>query len=410
MTHPSARGDDALRIALFTYSTKPRGGVIHTLALAEHLQELGHTVHIFALGKDQTGFFRPTTIPFTLIPFGVLPDDVSMEDRIKRYIQSYYEYLLAHESETFDIYHAQDCVSANAVWRLRDEGRISAFVRTVHHVDDFVSPSLIQCQNDSILRPDHRIVVSRTWQRLLQQDFGVESEVIYNGVDLQRFQPPSPEQRQAARAELTLGDAFVVLNIGGVEPRKNTVRLLRAFEHVKRMLAAAGRASVLLLPGGETLLDHTPYRQEFEAALAGSGLSDRDVCVMGVVPDDRVPRLYHAADMLAFPSVKEGWGLAVLEAMASALPVLASDLPVFREYLRSGENALLVDPLDETAIAAGMIRLAEDADLRQRLTAAGIETARQFSWERTARAHVACYRRWLSPTPDAGGGSDHGSA
>src|SRR5215470_11226383 len=214
--------NDALRIAIFTYSTKPRGGVIHTLALAEHLQALGHDVHIFALGKDQRSFFRPTTAPFTIIPFGALPDDVGMDEKIKRYIETYYEFLIAHQSDPFDIYHVQDCVSANAVWRVREEGRIGWFVRTVHHVDDFVSPSLIQCQNDSIYRPDHRIVVSRDWQQRLRDEFGVASEVIYNGVD-RRFVPPSASQRAAARAELGLDDAFVFLNIGGIEPRKNTM-------------------------------------------------------------------------------------------------------------------------------------------------------------------------------------------
>ena len=114
-------------------------------------------------------------------------------------------------------------------------------------------------------------------------------------------------QRDAARAALDLGDAFVVLNIGGVEPRKNTVRLLRAFERLMRELERVGRASILLLPGGETLLDHTPYRQEFLAALAASGLATAqrsDVRLLGVVADEQVPALYHAADMLAFPSVK----------------------------------------------------------------------------------------------------------
>src|ERR687887_1674352 len=102
MTPAKAGAGAVLRIALFTYSTKPRGGVIHTLALAEHLQELGHAVQIFALGKDQTGFFRPTTAPITLIPIGVLPDDIALDDRIRHYIQSYYDFLIAHQSEPFD--------------------------------------------------------------------------------------------------------------------------------------------------------------------------------------------------------------------------------------------------------------------------------------------------------------------
>ena len=385
----------ALRIALFTYSTKPRGGVIHTLSLAEALHALGHTVHIFALGKDQHGFFRPTSVPFTLIPFDALPKEMAMDEKIRRYIQSYYDFMLAHADETYDIYHVQDCVSANAVWRLREEGQIGWFVRTVHHVDDFTSPSLIECQNNSLYRPDHRIVVSRDWQRRLRDEFQLEAEAIYNGVD-PRFQPPNEQQRAAARAELGLGDEIAFLNIGGVEPRKNSIRLLKAFEQVQRALEAGGGRGVLLLAGGEALLDHEPYRQQFSAELAQSALQiDRDIRLLGVVPDEQMQLLYHAADVFAFPSVKEGWGLVAMEALASGLPLLTSDLPVFHEYARSGENALLADPLDEAAIADGLLRLATDQELRRRLAIAGPQTARQFSWQAAAQAHVDCYRAWL---------------
>ena len=391
-----------LRVALFTYSTKPRGGVVHTLALAEHLQALGHAVHIFALGKDQAGFFRPTTVPFSLIPFGVLPDSMVIDERIQRYIQAYFDFLMADQSAPFDIYHVQDCVSANAVWRVREAGRLDSFVRTVHHVDDFVSPGLIQCQKDSIYRPNHRIVVSQYWQNRLLDEFGVTSTIIHNGVDLRRYRPPSAAERLAARDQLGLSNEFVFLNIGGIEPRKNTIGLLRAYQRVKQVLDAQGRSSALLLAGGETLLDYTPFRQEFYALLEQSGLEpQQEVRVLGVVADDQMPALYHAADALVFPSVKEGWGLVVLEALASGLPVLSSDLPVFLEYLRSGENALLVDPLDEGALVGGMLQLAHQPQLGQTLAAAGPPTARKFSWEATAREHEAAYRQWLEVMPES---------
>lgn len=387
---------ERLRIALFTYSTKPRGGVIHTLSLAEALCALGHDVHIFALGKDQHGFFRPTTVPFSLIPIDLLPKEMPLDEKISIYIQSYYEYMLADTQDPFDIYHVQDCVSANAVWRVREEGKIGWFVRTIHHVDDFVSPSLIECQQHSIYRPDRRIVVSRDWQRRMGDEFGVAAEVVYNGVDA-RFQPPSQEQRAAARAEFGLDDEFVFLNIGGVEPRKNSIRLLKAFERVRQTLAADRDESMLLLAGGETFLDYEPYRAQFAAELERSSLRrDQDLRLLGVIPDEQMLPLYHAADALVFPSVKEGWGLVVTEALATGLPVLASDLPVFHEYLRAGENALLVDPFDEVAIADGMLRLVADAELRRRLIAAGPPTAGQFSWQASAQAHIGLYRRWLA--------------
>ncbi|MCL4298786.1 MAG: MSMEG_0565 family glycosyltransferase [Anaerolineae bacterium] len=383
----------SLRIALFTYSTKPRGGAVHTLALAEHLQALGHQVHIYALSKPgQTAFFRPTTAPFTLIPSETREADEPMDVRIQRYIQAYYEFLTNNKVGSFDIYHAQDCISANALWRLRTDGQIPWFVRTIHHLDDFISPALIQCQDHSIYRPDYRIVVSRYWQQRLTDEFNLETTVIHNGVDVTRFQPPTPAQRVHARAELGLDDQLVFLNIGGIEPRKNTIRLLRAFQSVRQKLAAQGRPAVLILGGGATLLDYEAYRQEFFELLDRSDLRrDQDVFILGVLPEARIPLLYHAADVLTFPSVKEGWGLVVLEAMASGVAALASDLPVFREYLSPEENALLVDPSDEQPIAAGMLRLAEDSQLRQRLAAAGLATAQRFSWAATAQTHVNYY-------------------
>ena len=331
-----------------------------------------------------------------------MDEDEPMDVRIQRYIQTYYDFMVSHQFESYDIYHAQDCISANALWRIRQDGLIQSFVRTVHHLDDFVSPALIECQNNSIYRPNHLVVVSRYWQELLQDEFHADSEIIYNGVDTQRFQPPSDAQRNSARAELGFTDQQIVfLNIGGIEPRKNTIRLLRAFQSVWHSLAEQGNSSVLLLAGGETLFDYRSYRTEFFEALDNSDLqSDKDVYLLGVVEDDQIPVLYHAADVLALPSVKEGWGLVVLEAMASGLSVQTSDLPVFREYLRSEKNALLVNPQNEAAITAGMLRLAQDVDLRQRLAMAGPETSGSFGWDRTAAAHINFYYQNLPAFTD----------
>ena len=133
-----------LRIAFFTYSTRPRGGVVHTLALAEHIQDLGHDVHIFALGKDEKGFFRPSSVPSTFIPCASGKKDEPLDDRIQRYIDTYSKFLVDHLDTRFDIYHSQDCVSANALWHASEKGLISSFVRTIHHVDDFINPRLFQ--------------------------------------------------------------------------------------------------------------------------------------------------------------------------------------------------------------------------------------------------------------------------
>jgi glycosyltransferase-like protein len=392
-----------LRIGLFTYSTRPRGGVVHSLQLAEALTALGHRVELFALEKPgRKGFFRPTRVRSTFIPVDELPDE-SVDDRIPRYIDAYEHYLRRSlgSGDEFDIYHAEDCVSGNALIHLRDEGLVPAVVRTVHHVDDFRSPGLVSCQVDSIRRPDLVLVVSRWWQRRLREDFGIDSPVVHNGVDLERHVPPAGDaERDADRRRLGIDGTFAVLAVGGVEPRKNSLVLLRAFAAAYPQLAAAtGRHPVLAVVGGETLFDYreyrSSYRRELDEILAAGTLPQDAVRVVGPVEDDAILAWYRAADVLAFPSVAEGWGLVVLEAQASGTPVVASDIEVLHEYLVDGENALLVQPADEVALGRALVRIAADRHLAARLREHGFATARRYGWRASAERHVEIYRELI---------------
>ena len=142
-----------MKIAMLTYSVKPRGGVEHALAVAEALAGRGHDVRVVALAAPGETFFRDTPVATQLIAH--VPGDGPFDERILAMVDAYREGLrpLLCEGD-FDIVHAQDCLSANAALDLRDEGVIRDVVRTVHHVDDFISPSLIACQDRSILAPD----------------------------------------------------------------------------------------------------------------------------------------------------------------------------------------------------------------------------------------------------------------
>ncbi len=395
--------DDGLRIALFTYSTRPRGGVVHSLQLAEALTALGQHVRLFALEKPgRSGFFRPTDVPVSFIPVEERPNE-SMDERVARYIDAYVGFLdreLAPGSD-YDIYHAEDCISANALIRLRRAGRVPQVVRTVHHVDDFSSPSLLRCQHDSIVDPDAVLVVSEWWRGRLAEDYGVRAQVVHNGVDLRRFMPPpSPAAREAERALLGLSGTALILAVGGVEPRKNSLVLLEAFVQATPLLAAGtGRRPVLVIAGGETLFDYQDYRDTFERELArliDAGLLAPDsVLRLGAIEDDRLKSLYRAADVLAFPSVREGWGLAVLEAQASGTPVVASDIEVLREYLVDERNALLVAPDDAAGLGRALVRAVNDRTLAVALREGGFATARQFDWGSSAQRHIEIYRDLL---------------
>ncbi|HZV52975.1 MAG TPA: MSMEG_0565 family glycosyltransferase [Candidatus Dormibacteraeota bacterium] len=381
------------RVALVTYSTKPRGGVVHTLHLAEALQALGQPVHVFALGDPGQGFYRSSGVPHTVVP--APPWAPTLEERVWRNVDALTE-ALEGAARDFDLLHVQDCIAARAAVRVRDAGLPVKVVRTVHHVDDFTTPALIECQRRSIVDPDRVLVVSDYWRRLLRREYGVEAEVVTNGVDARRFARADGRARARLRGRLGLGDGFLYLTVGGIEPRKNSLALIEALAMVRARLRPSPRLAVV---GGHSFQDHAAYREMVldrarELGLRVSG-ADGDVLLPGTVPDAQLPAWYHAADAFVFPSVREGWGLAVLEAMAAGLPVIASDIPVFREYLEPGRGVLLVPPEDRDALASTMARLATDPELRASLARQGPEVAAAYRWERCGRQHLALYRRLL---------------
>ena len=374
------------RVALVTYSTKPRGGVVHTLALAEALTAAGADVTVVALGDPGKGFFRPVTAPFRIVPAPAPAD--TLEDRVFQAVDALAAGLSAMAGR-FDVFHAQDCIAARAAARVRDAGAGIPVVRTVHHVDDFTTPALIDCQRQAILEPDIVLVVSQHWRTLLKDEYGVDAGVVYNGVDRLRFGPIDAERRAALRRQVGAEDRFLFLAVGGIEPRKGSVHLLQALGRLK---AESDLSPVLAVVGGHSFQDYREYRESALAGLPALGLElGRDVVLLGTVPDGDLPAWYRAADALAFPSIKEGWGLAVLEAMAARLPVIATDIPVFREYLTPGEDALLVPPADPVALARAMRSLVDDGALRDRLRTAGARVASRFTWEAAASRHMAVY-------------------
>jgi glycosyltransferase involved in cell wall biosynthesis len=138
-------------------------------------------------------------------------------------------------------------------------------------------------------------------------------------------------------------------------------------------------------------LDHGVYQERFSAVLAHSGLPDEAVIRTGQLPQELMPALYRAATTLVFPSTKEGFGLVVLEAMASGVPVMASRVAPFTEYL-GDDDVMWCDPFDPAAIAEAM-STSLDARCRERLVTRGLHVARRHNWRTTAQAHLAVYDR-----------------
>ena len=381
-------------VALLTYSTKPRGGVIHTLALAEALVRQNVDVEIIALGDPAIGFFRTVAAPCSFVPNPEWHGG-TLDDKVFATVDAFAEGLRCRSDALPPILHAQDCISARAAVRMRDEGLPVQVLRTVHHVDDFTTKALIECQNRSIYDPDRVLVVSLMWQQKLAADFGVTSGVVTNGVDIERFAARPPEEVLGRlRTEVGADGRFLILSIGGIEPRKGSDHLFRSLAMLRDKL---GHRPVLAMIGGHSFQDHRPYRDAVIATMSSLDLEfGRDVIELGTLPDDQMAGWYHAADAFAFPSVNEGWGLVVLEAMAAGTPTVVCDLPVFREYLTAGRDALVVQPGDDEALAEALAALATDGPLRRRLIHAGDLVAAHYSWDDTATTHRNIYGQMLS--------------
>ncbi|HJZ62269.1 MAG TPA: MSMEG_0565 family glycosyltransferase [Miltoncostaeaceae bacterium] len=388
-----------MRIRLTTYSTKPRGGVVHALSLAEALADRGHDVELWTLSVDGARLFREPRVATRLVPVERRQDE-DVEARILRYADALAE-ALAHEGPA-DVDHAEDCLSARSLLALRAQGSIPSVVRTVHHVDAFTSPVLEECQRASIADVDHRLCVSRYWADRLAAEFGVGARVIHNGVDAGRF-AACPLDRAAAGDRFGWGPRPVVLAVGGIEPRKGSRPLIEAFARARGRL---GDGAMLAIAGGETLFDYREYREGWWEDVARLGLdvhegsgdvpAGADVTIVGTVPDADMPALYRAADVLAFPSTREGFGLVVLEALASGLPAVVSDLPVLREHLTDGRDCLMAAPGDAVALAEAIVVAARDGAVRERIQAGGHATAERFTWSACAAAHEAFYEELVA--------------
>jgi glycosyltransferase-like protein len=375
-------------IALVTYSTKARGGVVHTLALAEALTAAGVPVHVVTLGEPGASFYRPTSVPYTIVP--APPPADTLEQRVFASVDAL-ERGLRSFGNRFTLVHTQDCISARAAARVRDAGIGPRVVRTVHHIDDFTTPALIDCQRQAVLEPDSVLVVSNVWRDLLRAEFGVDAQVVHNGVYVERFAPIPPSRRTELRSRIGAADRFLYLAVGGVEPRKGSVHL---FEALGRLHQRWGPTSVLAVIGGHSFQDYAKYRSDALAGLDRLGLTlGRDVVLLGTVAETDMAAWYRAADALAFPSVKEGFGLAVLEAMSADLPVITSDLPVFREYLRPGRDALMPAVGDVSALAGALHTVATDEAVRRTLIDGGREVAARYSWQASAEEHRSVYAR-----------------
>lgn len=375
-------------VGVFTYSTKPRGSVVHACCLAEALCARGHDVTLYALSKAGDRLFRELSCAVTYLPAADAPDDPDalIAQRIRE-VAAGVDGLSTHH----DIYHAEDCLVASGLLSRRAALGGSPLVRTLHHLERFESSYLRQCQRRSILEADAVACVSRVSQRDVRQELSRECPIIGNGVDFERFAPnPALEGWARERFGVEAGN-LVVLSVGGVEPRKNT---LRALEGMLPILSQHPTAR-WLIAGGSSIWEHDAYRREFQQRWAALSPDLRArVVLLGAVTERELTGLYGISQILLCPSLQEGFGLCVLEALAARCAVVVSAREPFTEYLDEG-SACFVDPEHVPSISSAVARLWPGDELRSRLRESGLSRARQFSWDNVAREHERLYGRLL---------------
>lgn len=237
-------------------------------------------------------------------------------------------------------------------------------------------------------RMDAIIAVSGFTRRSVIEHLRVPAErvhTVHAGIDLALFRPVPQARRQLARRYPLPGGAQAryVLYVGSELSRKNLGTLLRALALIVReqpdiYLLKVGRA------GGEQA------RADTLRLITGLGLTDHVHFFEGV-PDGDLPLFYSAADVYVCPSLLEGFGLPVLEAMACGTPVVCSNVTALPEI--AGDAALLVAPTDADGFAGAVLRLLDDADLRARMITRGRERAALFSWQRTVEGVLQVYQR-----------------
>ena len=283
-----------------------------------------------------------------------------------------------------DVFHGTN-------FRLRAGGRLGSVV-TVHDLSAERLPGLGGRRFGQRLasaktrrtaqRADRVIVHSRSAAADVAACFGVATEriaVVPLGVGPEFFPEPPPTQ-DTVRARLAPGREGFILFCGSLEPRKDIPTLLRAFA---RLPDVRDRYRLVLAGGGGRA------SPDVAAVVAGLGLEDA-VALEEYLEVAELRALYAAAALFVLPSLYEGFGLPVLEAMACGSPVVAANTSSLPEVV--GDAGLLVPPGDPDALAVAMTRVLEDADLAADLKQRGLNRAKLFTWEATAAKSLAVYR------------------
>jgi phosphatidyl-myo-inositol alpha-mannosyltransferase len=357
----------------------PGGVTEHVAHLAEQFRGRDHEVHIIAPSSDDET--EPSATGDALVHrigrVVSIPANGSVA-RITLSLRSYLQAKRLLQEEQFDLIHLHEpMLPALPITVLRHSNTTN--VGTFHA---YRNTPLAYFYGKPIVRPFFRklhghIAVSTAARDFVGEYFKADYRVIPNGIDFARFNTPCPPLEQLA------DDRPTVLFVGRLEKRKGLRFLLRAWPSV---LERHPRARLVVVGKGRPL-------EGYRRFAARQGWSPTDVVFAGYVATEDLPRYYQRCDVFCAPNTgQESFGIVLLEAMAAGAPIVASNIPGYRDVVTHGEQGLLVEAQDPEAIASAIGQVLDSADLRESMRLAGQAKARLYDWPRVAAQVLDYYR------------------
>ncbi|MFC1782817.1 glycosyltransferase family 4 protein [Planctomycetota bacterium] len=252
----------------------------------------------------------------------------------------------------------------------------------------FYKPSLkLACRLNTMIS-----TVSEFSRQDIEEKVGISAEkikVVPNG--LRTPGEPDEAMYQELKAKFQLDKGFI-LNVGGIHERKNIVRLIEAFA---QFVGRTGYEGKLVITGS---VSGAPYQEKMKKLCDGAAVQTKmteRVVFTGFITDAQLDLLFQEGHFLVYPSLYEGFGIPIVEAMNAGLPVITSEVTAMKDA--AGDAALLIDPYDTEALAVAMVRLHDDQDLQKELAGRGKERARLYSWEKTAQGYMSLYQQLVGP-------------
>lgn len=366
---------------------KNKSGIgIYTYELSKRLQEYNYITlygDIFNfinrnnIEKDIDGLNFNKNI-FSLFPYGVYR-------RMWNYVPIRYNWLFNDQS---DIYHF-----FNFIVPPRIEGKV---ITTIHDMTYELYPETMDKKNlkriksdihYSVNRADKIITVSESSKNDIMKFLSVDEakiEIVYNGVEYDKFNKSySEDEKSKIRVKYTLPKNYI-LYMGTLEPRKNIESIIEAFSLFKKENTVSNQNTKLVIAGKKGWLFENIFNLVNKLSLKD------DVIFTDYIDENDKSIIYNMASLFVFPSLYEGFGIPVLEAMASSVPVITSNVSSLPEV--AGDAAILVEPKDIKSIAKYMSKVLADKKLRNNLIREGHEQAKKFTWESSAKKLVNIYR------------------